>query len=46
MIKLLQDYENHKKDAIIDLGCVKNALLVSKKIAQWIKVNNTKYKTK
>jgi len=46
MIKLLQDYENHKKDAIIDLGCVKNALLVSKKIAQWIKVSDVKYKVK
>ena len=46
MIKLLHDYDKYKKDAIIDLGCVKNALLVSKKIAQWIKISDVKYKTK
>jgi hypothetical protein len=46
MIKLLEDYGEHKKYDLIDLGCVKNALLVSKKIAVWIKVSDVKYKVK
>lgn len=46
MIKLLQDYKEHKKGEIIDLGCVMNNRLIQVGWAQKLKIQDVKFKVK
>ncbi len=46
MIKLLTDYLHFQKGEVINFGLEKNAELVSKNLAVWVKIQELKYATK